>query len=341
MSQTEKQISKAKIAIIGGDARQLHLARYLAASAEVSVYGILPQESIWGLSDLSTPYSLATAIKDATAIILPIPFSRDGTTVNTPLWEEKIPLKEILSTIKNKDIKIFAGLCTPEFTKLAEESGCILFDYGLDENIAAAGALPTAEAALALAINETHGLISGSKVAILGSGRIAAKLSPLLRGVGANVTLCSRRDMGVAGGDYIPLDQLGKAIDRADVIFNTIPAPTLTPEILESIKGGLIIDLASPVQGQELPIGITRQQATEAGVRVIHALGLPGKCSPKYSGEMLGEYVLEHLGIKSNSEPGWQQEPYSSLFDQLDELLKGKTSHENLLRILRVILHSR
>ncbi|MCL2212302.1 MAG: hypothetical protein FWB93_00510 [Oscillospiraceae bacterium] len=301
MSQSDKEIlpeklmPTPKIAIVGGDKRQLHLARYLAAMAEVSVYGILPQDNYWVSSEFATPYSLATTLKGASAVFLPIPFSRDGVTVNTALWEEKIPLKEVLSLVRGNDIDFFAGLCTPDFAEAVQTNGCTLYDYGLDESIAGGGALPTAEAALALAINETSGLICGSRVAVLGSGRIAVRLAYLLSAVGADVTLCARRDLGISGGKYVPLTHLSKAIHGREVIFNTIPAPTLTPSMLAGNDGSLIIDLASPVQGQEFPVGITREETTAAGVRIIHALGLPGKCAPKYSGELLGKYALERI----------------------------------------------
>ena len=40
------------------------------------------------------------------------------------------------------------------------------------------------------------------------------------------------------------------------------------------------------------PGGVDRQAAEKRGVRVIHALGLPGKYSPVTAGEIIAETVL-------------------------------------------------
>lgn len=60
-----------------------------------------------------------------------------------------------------------------------------------------------------------------------------------------------------------------------DLIFNTVPAPILTTEVLSDMKPPcFIIDLAS------LPGGVAADILLPDGCRVLHALSLPGKVAP-------------------------------------------------------------
>ena len=62
---------------------------------------------------------------------------------------------------------------------------------------------------------------------------------------------------------------------KIDLIFNTVPAPILTTEVLSDMKPPcFIIDLAS------LPGGVAADTMLPDGCRVLHALSLPGKVAP-------------------------------------------------------------
>ena len=75
-----------------------------------------------------------------------------------------------------------------------------------------------------------------------------------------------------------------------DVIFNTVPAPVIGEELL-SRQGPdtLLLELASA------PGGIDRAAAEKRGLFLLDAPSLPGRFSPKASGELIKEAVYHML----------------------------------------------
>lgn len=74
------------------------------------------------------------------------------------------------------------------------------------------------------------------------------------------------------------------------VIFNTVPAPVLGMRALSrQSEDTVLLELASA------PGGIDREAARRWNVPVIDAPSLPGKYSPKASGELIVEAVYHML----------------------------------------------
>ena len=71
-----------------------------------------------------------------------------------------------------------------------------------------------------------------------------------------------------------------------DVVFNTVPDKIIGGNELLTAKNTLIIDLASK------PGGVDMERAKDLGVKVIWALGLPGKVAPVTSGNIIKETIL-------------------------------------------------
>ena len=70
-----------------------------------------------------------------------------------------------------------------------------------------------------------------------------------------------------------------------DVIFNTIPSMVLDGErILNINQDTLIVDIAS------VPGGVDLEKAKDLNIKVIWALGLPGKVAPKTAAMILKYY---------------------------------------------------
>lgn len=70
--------------------------------------------------------------------------------------------------------------------------------------------------------------------------------------------------------------QLAQEVHGREIIFNTVPAPLLTGEILRALTPScIVIDLAS------MPGGVAPDAVPPTGCRVIHALSLPGKVAPR------------------------------------------------------------
>ncbi len=97
------------------------------------------------------------------------------------------------------------------------------------------------------------------------------------------------------GYEPLPIGILESGISDFDIIFNTIPALILDDKILSKVrKDALIIDLASK------PGGVDFEAAKRYGLRVIWALGLPGKIAPITSGAIIKDTIMNiinELGV--------------------------------------------
>lgn len=171
--------------------------------------------------------------------------------------------------------------------------------YTSDEYFKARNALPTAEGAIEIAMQNTDFTISGSTALVLGYGFCGKALVSKLRCLDADVTVAARKasDRALAencGAKAITFEYL-KGV-KTDIIFNTVPAPILTEKILETIsRDTLIIDIASK------PGGIDFDAAEKFGIKTVHALGIPGKFAPFTAGIILKNTVLAMLNEEGGS----------------------------------------
>ena len=151
-----------------------------------------------------------------------------------------------------------------------------------------ANAAITAEAALALVLENLRCEICQANILILGWGRIGKCLTHQLHHLNASVTVYARKDADRAmlralGYRYISREDLGRTLPRFHCVINTVPAAVLTePEARTLRPGCLKLELAS---GIWLP-----------GEDVVPAHGLPGKCKPDASGALIAKTIAYHLG---------------------------------------------
>lgn len=188
---------------------------------------------------------------------------------------------EKVSNIKNADFELI-----PPKTDKTEKS----VDYLNDESFLTKNAFLTAEGAVALAIIESSISLAESKILIIGYGRIAKALHKYLSAFTSNITISARKETQRAtaqmnGARTIDIDELDKNSDF-DFIFNTVPFPVLNEKELKVMKQtALIVDLAS------FPGGVDKHFAQKQGIKLVHALGVPAKYSPKTAGKFVAEAV--------------------------------------------------
>lgn len=277
------------VSVIGGDLRQLTLAKMLIADGyDVSIYGFsnnvyeIPQTN-----DLS--YAL-----NADIIILPVPVSFDNISVNTPFGGEAVKISDLAEKINPLSI-VFGGQISPSFSALLTARGIKHHDYMARGELAVRNAVPTAEGAIQIAISETPVTIHGSKCLVLGYGRIGKILSKFLDGMGAQTYVEARKYADLAlieshGCNPLTLKETKMRLNEFDIIFNTVPSLILTRDDLKKTKKeSLIIDLASK------PGGVDFIAAKELGVRVIWALSLPGRTAPVTAGIIIKDTITNIL----------------------------------------------
>lgn len=289
-----------KIGLLGGDLRQVALARRLASLGfETAVWGMGICSSEIGSAVKCVDYS--DAIRGSLAVILPLPASADGVRLNCPLSEDKSELRltKIMELAGNKVI-VLAGKADKALIDLAVEHKTKLIDYFESEELQIKNALPTAEGAIEIAMRELPITIMGSRCAVLGYGRVAKTVSGALTALGADVTVAARKksDLAWAELDRCHPVNIQKFLNsgsyhgenKFDVIFNTVPATIIDGESLKNISTDtLIIDLAAS------PGGVDIKAARETGHKVIWALSLPGKTSPYTAGKIICDTVIDIL----------------------------------------------
>jgi len=235
--------------------------------------------------------------KATEVIISSIPFSQDGKTIYTPFSEKAVFIEEVFEKISGHTF--IAGGIKESVYKLAEENKINIIDILENEKLAVLNAIPTAEGAVQIAMEESETTIHDSSCLILGFGRIGKILAKMLNGCGAKVYCEARSEEDLSwieacGYEKIPLENLDKNLDRYDYIFNTIPHMMLDRIRLDKIKEEcLIIDLASK------PGGVDFDYAKEKGMKAIFAPGLPGKVAPLTSAKYIKEVVNDILENKN------------------------------------------
>ncbi len=289
-----KNTSKSLL-FVGGDLRQIRAANRISECGNtVSVIGFSRDYKDNFSEQISFFDNFEEIDENFDVVVLPLPYSTDGETVNTGEKSEKIKVKDLLKSLPPKTI-ILAGKCDSKIAKIAEQSGLILVDYFKREDLQILNAIPTAEGAIQIAMEEVKHTIHGSKCLVLGNGRIGKILAKMLDGLGADVTVAARKNADramalVFGLKTTSFCNLYEEIGNFDVIFNTVPSLILDADLLKKTsRNTLIIDLASS------PGGVDFESARRIGTKVIWALSLPGKVAPYTAGDIIGKTILNIL----------------------------------------------
>ncbi|MFU0833422.1 MAG: Dipicolinate synthase subunit A [Oscillospiraceae bacterium] len=275
--------------VLGGDRRQIAMAESIAADGySVSVYGFDNVSFSSGI----IKSGLTETVRNHKNIILPLPVTSDGIHLKMDYSKEQVILNDDFAKLL-RDKQVFGG----KMEKLFQTSrlwDCInTHDFSLREEFAVKNAVPTAEGAIGIAIQEYPGTLNGSRCLVAGFGRIGKVLAWMLRGIGAMVTVSARKQADLAwicsyGYSAVLTEHVGEG--EYDIIFNTIPRQVFSHSVLRKMQyRPLLIDLAS------LPGGVDLQAADEFGIRVIQALSLPGKVAPKAAGEIIKETIFNIL----------------------------------------------
>ena len=297
---------KYTFTILGGDSRQSVVAkRLLSLGHTVRIFGL---GDISGeISGAEIYMSAEKAIFGCDALLLPLPTSRDGKHLNLVSTEKKdCPILSDIVKHASKNIKplIIGGLIPKEIREYAKTLSVNTIDYYESEKLQEKNALPSAEGALMVAMENTDKVIFGMPVLVSGYGRIGKLLADRLKKLGAHVMVAARRDeviCEIAMSGYIPVrisdvEGIRKAVGKCEVIFNTVPGVIFSGKMLDADRSKpLYIEIASS------PGGIDIQSAREKGYRIIFAPSLPGKYAPSSAGEYIFETISDILinrGIK-------------------------------------------
>lgn len=277
-----------KIAVIGGDMRQLAMAEHMAKDGlNVVVYGFR-KELLW--SGAGYALSLADALCGSKFIVLGLPAATDD-CINAPCYDEKIYLSDFFDSICGVPT-VIGGRISEKFRQMCSENYINVIDYFAREDLTILNTIPTAEGAVEIAMRELPYTIHGLPCLVTGFGRVGKTLALTLKNLGARVACSARKNEDTAWIKTLGLRPL-KSSDLEDYIheytavFNTVPSKIFTRDVLRNVRSdAIIIDLSSK------PGGVDMDAAKELNIKVIWALSLPGKVAPVTAGKIIKDTVL-------------------------------------------------
>ena len=269
-------------AVLGGDRRQRILARLLRQDG--------CRVRTWGLEEKT---DLSACTEGASCVILPLPVTGDGETLFSPLSGEGVELDALWPLLKGKTV--LAGNPGTALMVLARLHQVELLDYFRREEVQIANAVPTAEGAIAAAMEATDITLQNAACLVVGFGRIGTLLAQRLAALGARVTVSARRLEDLAwirafGWQAAETARLEPVLPETDLVFNTVPARVLEERQLALLPASaVVLELASA------PGGVDRSAASALGLRLISAGGLPGKAAPASAAAVLRDAVYHIL----------------------------------------------
>ncbi|MEI3392600.1 MAG: dipicolinate synthase subunit DpsA [Clostridia bacterium] len=285
---------KNRYLVLGGDLRNVKLAGMLADDGNrVYSFGQDRSDEILDDGRIEKCTSLKAAMEKAQVIIGPVPFSSNEDFINAPFAHDKIMIDDLMKTNKGK---IFiSGSIKDNLRKQLDEKYMEVIDIMKRDDLAILNTIATAEGTIEVAIKNTDKILQGSRVLILGFGRVGKIVANKFSKMSAIVTCAARKVSDLAwikayGYNSLNINDMLYDLKEFDIIINTVPQTILRERELKHIDAeALIIDLASN------PGGIDGKIAKSMGLNFIWALALPGRIAPSSSAKFIKDTVYTIL----------------------------------------------
>ena len=291
---------KHKYLVLGGDLRNVKLAEMLADDGNrVFSFGQDRSDEILDDGRIEKCNSLKSALENAQIIVGPVPFASNEEFINTPFSHDKILIKDLMKT--NKDKILITGSIKDNIKSLLYEKYMDVIDIMKRDDLAILNTIATAEGTIEVAIKNTDKILQGSRVLVLGFGRVGKIVANKFSKMSAFVTCAARKVSDLAwikayGYNSLNIYDLLYDLKEFDIIINTVPQTILKEKELKHVDSeALLIDLASS------PGGIDGKMATSMGLNFIWALSLPGRIAPSSSAKFIKDTVYTILDERSKN----------------------------------------
>ncbi len=284
---------KAVIGLLGGDLRELVVAESLhGAGWPLQIYGLEKEKLPQGIRYCQ---SIREALTGAEIVILPLAGIR--ATGELPAQPAPVLVRADDFRVLAPGTPVIAGVVSAYLQYITDVCRLKLIAVATKDIIAKPNAIPTAEGAIQIAMEEMPVTICGVRALVMGYGRVGEALALRLRALGAQVEIMNRGDQffynaQAAGFKVHLMEDVEKVLPHTELLYNTIPHYLLDQEKLMLLpKNVCIIDLATVA-------AVDFAAARELGLKAIHALGLPGKVAPQSAGRLLAAaypFILAEL----------------------------------------------
>jgi dipicolinate synthase subunit A len=283
-----------KMAFVGGDARIIEVIKH-AIELDASILLIGFDQLEMPLTDTVKADLTPEVLADVDAIVLPVTGMDDTGKVESRYSSSELVLEQAHFDALPRHAQIYTGIARPRLTEICRQRGLRLIKLMELDEVAIHNSVPSAEGAIQMAMEHTDITIHGSRSVVLGFGRCGVTLARMLQGIGAQVSVCARKEADLARIQEmnlkpVPLHQMEIAVRDADLVFNTIPAMVLSAEVLAKMpRSCVIIDIASK------PGGTDFRYAEKRGIKAMLAPSLPGIVAPKTAGQILARTLCRLL----------------------------------------------
>ena len=270
------------VAVLGGDLRMLeHMRLGRLAGARVQHYGSIPgAEDAAGQPQAAT---LADAVKGARIISCPIPGLGADDELYAKYTTEKLRLTTDVLKGASSGAVLFTCYSTPRLDEWAKAASVRIIPYGEDDALSILHAVPTAEGAIRLAIENTDDTLLGMNVLCIGLGRVGISVAQAFEGMKSRVSLAARNPAQLARAwtmntNPIELSDLKSHIGNFGLIVSSTSGRVLNRDLLALTRADVvIIDLCSP------PGSVDFEAAKALGRKVIWARAQAGR-APRRAG---------------------------------------------------------
>ncbi|QTL98370.1 dipicolinate synthase subunit DpsA [Iocasia frigidifontis] len=277
-----------RIGVIGGDKREEVLIDNLAQQGftfKVLKKNALDTKAVKYFNDLKE------VISDVDAVLAPMSSTDHEGYLKSTFDNRSIKLDRNFFSLLGPQKPFIIGIARPSIKKELEFAGVNYIELARQADLAILNAIPTAEGAIKIAIEETDYTLYNSRTLVFGLGKVGLTLAWRLRMLGAESYAVTRDRKAAARGKDLGIkmfayEELNGIISDTNILFNTVPVRIISKEIISLLKkDSVIIDLASA------PGGTDFTEAEKAGIKAILALGLPGKIAPVTAGKILADIL--------------------------------------------------
>lgn len=274
------------LVLIGGDARSRYLNTYFLEQG-FSTY-------CFGIDSAIDKEKLLSVLRsNIAAVVLPLPATRDGKTVNIPLTGDVLPFEELYAMLSRGTV-VFGGMLPKPLSEQFFKQGIRAVDY-YDEEVILQNAVLTAEGAMHVLHAHLDCSLATLHIAIAGYGRVGRAIVEALKVQACTLTVAARREetrreARADGCIAVSVAELQENPAAFDVLINTVPARLFSAETLQKTKPNvLLLEIASA------PFGFDFEAAKELGRKAVNAQSLPGKTAPQAAAVILGEKIKSLL----------------------------------------------
>jgi dipicolinate synthase subunit A len=278
----EGELKGWTVAVLGGDVRMLeHMRLARLAGAKVQHYGSIPEAAAAAGQPQAT--SLAASVKGARIISCPIPGLGADDELYAKFTTEKLCLTADVLKGAAPGAMLFTCYSTPRLDEWARAAAVKIIPYGEDDALSILHAVPTAEGAIRVAIENTDDTLLGMDVLCVGLGRVGVSVAQAFEGMKSRVSLAARNPAQLARAwamNTVPIElrDLKAHVGKFGLIVSSTSGRVLDKDLLALTRPDVvIIDLCSP------PGSVDFEAAKALGRKVIWARGQAGR-APRRAG---------------------------------------------------------